>query len=78
MPDTAIRQMVFSVPEGGEVVTVFPQPLTPETIDMLEECYAIMFRGMRRMALKVQAFADADAEYESWFAAMKEKGTPHA
>jgi hypothetical protein len=61
--------MVFSIVEGGEFVATFPHPLTLETVDELEQQLALVVRGLRRSALKVQHAANADAEYASWDAA---------
>ena len=64
------RQMVFSVPEGGEAVLTFPaDPLTIETVDMLAECCALMFRGLRRNALQKLARDSGEEEYASWVVA---------
>lgn len=60
------RQMVVSCPEGGNAIFSFPQPLTLESISMLEECCTLMFRGLRRSSIKMDAMRAADAEYLSW------------
>jgi hypothetical protein len=63
------RKAMFACPEGGHAVIEFPSPLTVETLDMLAELTALMFRGMRRDAETRDAQERADAEYRSWFAA---------
>ena len=63
------RRAVFACPEGGEAVMEFPTPLTMETLDMLAELSALMFRGMTRDAETRDAQQRADAEYLSWYAA---------
>lgn len=63
------RRAVFSCPEGGEAVLTFPTPLTPDTLDMLAELSALMFRGLKRDAIQWDEQQRADAEYQSWFAA---------
>ena len=61
-----VRQMMFSAPEGGQATLAFPEPVTAETIAMLEEASALMFRTLRRDALK-RAARDAGAlEFDSW------------
>ncbi len=63
------RRAVFACPEGGEAVMEFPTPLTLDTLEMLAELAALMFRGMKRDAETRDAQQMADAEYQSWFAA---------
>ena len=63
-----VRQMVSSIPEGGHVTLAFPEPVTLETIEMLEEVSALMFRSLRRNALKPQARDAGAIEYDSWAA----------
>jgi hypothetical protein len=62
-----MRQMVFSVPEGGEVLITYPESMTPESILMVEELCAIWFRGLHRRAIQRPRQNDAATEYESWF-----------
>jgi hypothetical protein len=63
-----VRQMVFSAPEGGNATLAFPEPVTLETIEMLEEAAALMFRSLRRNALKPQAPDAGAIEFDSWAA----------
>jgi len=62
------RRAIFACPEGGNAVIEFPSPLTAETLDMLSELTALMFRSMRRDAETRHAQERADAECRSWFA----------
>jgi hypothetical protein len=65
------RQIIFAVPEGGDVVITFPpEPLTPDTIVMVEELCAIWFRGLHRRAIKRDRQAAAEVEYASWDSAI--------
>ena len=66
MAEPKLRTMVFSIPEGGEIVINYPEQMTPESIGMTEELCLIWFRGLRRRAIERQRKADADAEYLSW------------
>jgi hypothetical protein len=66
MAEPQMRQMIFSVPEGGAVVIAYPEPLSVETVDMLEEFYALMIRGLRRRATHSEEKASGEAEYASW------------
>ncbi len=63
-----LRQIQFSTPEGGHATLAFPDPLTLETIEMLEEASALMFRSLRRSAGKPQAWDAGAIEYASWAA----------
>ena len=63
---TARRQAIFALPEGGEAVLIFPTPLSHETLDMLADLSALLFRGLKRDADAVEAKKAGDAEYESW------------
>jgi len=47
----------------------FPTPMTEDTLDMLAELSALMFRGLKRDAVQWDAQMRADAEYKSWFVA---------
>lgn len=62
------RHASFACPEGGNALLTFPTPLTVETVDMLAELCALMFRGLRRDAVQWDAQQRAEAEYQSWFA----------
>ena len=63
-----VRQIQFSTPEGGHATLAFPDPLTLETIEMLEEASALMFRSLRRNARRPQVPDAGAIEYESWMA----------
>ena len=63
-----MKQMQFSTPEGGHATLAFPDPVTLETIAMLEEASALMFRSLRRDALRPQARDAGAIEYDSWSA----------
>lgn len=63
------RRAVFACPEGGEAILQFPTPLTTDTLEMLAELSALMFRGLKRDAETRDAQQRADAEYLSWFIA---------
>lgn len=65
--ELTIREMLFSVPEGGEVHISYPEQMTPESILMIEELCSLWFRGLHRRALKRQQAVDAESEYLSWF-----------
>lgn len=67
MAETTTRNMMFSIPEGGEVVITYPEPMTPESILMIEELCALWFRGLRRRAIQRQEAVNAEEEYDSWF-----------
>ncbi len=61
------RQILFACPEGGNVVITFPpDPLTPDTIGMVEELCAIWFRGLHRRAIERDQQTAAAVEYASW------------
>ena len=46
---TDSRQIRVSCQEGGEVVITFPyEPLTPDTLDLVEELCELWLRGLRR------------------------------
>lgn len=59
------RQCMFSFPEGDVLVT-FPEPMSVETVETLDECLRLLFRGWRRRALAAEAVASGEAEYLSW------------
>ena len=63
-----LRQMVFPMPEGGHATLAIPDPVTLESVEMLEEASALMFRSLRRSALKPQAEDPGAIEYDSWAA----------
>lgn len=62
------RHATFSLPEGGQAVLTFPTPLTEDSLDMLADLCALMFRGMKRDAIRYTRQQAAEAEYQSWFA----------
>jgi hypothetical protein len=61
-----VRQITFTTPEGGNATLAFPEPVTLETIEMLEEASAVMFRSLRRNAVKLQAQDAGAIEHDSW------------
>ena len=61
-----VQQVVFPVPEGGHATLALPEPVTLETIEMLEEASALMFRSLRRRVRKQQAEEAGAIEYASW------------
>jgi hypothetical protein len=61
-----VRQMMLSIPEGGRAILAIREPVTPETIEKLEEASTLMFRAFRRDALKQQAEVAGAREYDSW------------
>jgi hypothetical protein len=63
-----VKQMQFSTPEGGHATLALPEPVTLETIEMLEEASALMFRSLRREALRPQGLDAGAIEYDSWSA----------
>lgn len=64
-----VLKAVFSCPEGGAAVIEFPTPLTLDTLEMLADLCALMFRGMKRDAEERNAQQVAEDEYRSWFEA---------
>ena len=60
------RQAVFSVPEGGAATFTFPEFMSEDTIQMLEELALILFRGLRRSSIEKQAKDAGETEYASW------------
>jgi hypothetical protein len=61
-----LREMVFSIPEGGQATLAFPEPVTLESIEVLEEASALMFRSVRRNALEAKGLDAGAIEYDSW------------
>jgi len=61
-----LREMVFSIPEGGHAMLAFPEPVTLESIEALEEASALMFRSLRRNALEAKGRDAGAIEYDSW------------
>ncbi len=66
-----VRQMVFPVPEGGQATLSFPEAMTLETIQMLEEASALAFDALRRDARRKQSQEAGAIEYDSWAANFK-------
>ncbi len=64
------RHASFACPEGGQALLTFPTPLTEDTLEMLAELCALMFRGLKRDAVQWDAQQRADDEYLSWFPVM--------
>ncbi len=61
-----VRQMTFSIPEGGQATLAFPEPLTPDTVDILEQAAALMFSALRRGAVRPPQPDAGALEYASW------------
>jgi hypothetical protein len=61
-------QVVFSIPDGVQATLAFPDPMTPEVIDMLERTSALIFHSLRRDAHVEQARQAGAIEYDSWAA----------
>ena len=57
----------FTLPEGDAAEISFPTPLTDDSIEMLVDLCALMFRGMKRDAVRWTAQQNAELEYQSWF-----------
>lgn len=63
-PPWSCHQMIMSVPEGGEIVLSYPEPLTTEAIDEAEAMLRLLFRRLRRAS---QVKTDSgEAEFASW------------
>ena len=61
-----LRQMQFSIAEGGHATLAFRESVTLEAVEMLEEASALMFRTLRRTALRQRARDEGAIEYDSW------------
>ena len=61
-----VRQVVFSVPQGIQATLAFPEPVTEETIEMLEQASALMLRSLRCNAGRQDSSAAGEIEYASW------------
>jgi hypothetical protein len=60
---------VFPSTEDGNATPSFPEAMTVEMIDVLEQASALMFRALRRNAQRFLHAQDAGtAEYDSWAA----------
>jgi uncharacterized protein YbjQ (UPF0145 family) len=57
---------IFPPTEDGNPVRDFPEAMTVETVDMLEQASALAFRALRQNAQRMRA--EGLIEYESWLA----------
>jgi hypothetical protein len=60
-----LREMVFPMPEGGHATLALPEPVTLESIEVLEEASALMFRSLRRNAVEAKGRDAGAIEYDS-------------
>jgi|OpeIllAssembly_1097287.scaffolds.fasta_scaffold2180567_2 hypothetical protein len=61
-----VRQVVFPVPAGGDVMLAFPEPVTLESIEVLQRASVLLVESLRHSAQR-QGTEDAGAiEYDSW------------
>jgi hypothetical protein len=51
---------------AAQVEQVFPEAMTLETIEMLEQAAAMMFHGLRRNVARPHAQQAGAVEYDSW------------
>lgn len=50
MRETMIRETIFSLPEGIAILS-FPEPMSRESLEEVEEFVWIVLRGLRRRTL---------------------------
>jgi len=60
--------MVFSTPEGGHATLAFPEPVTLEGIEVLEQEAGLTLHFLRPGALRQRALDAGAIEYDSWTA----------
>jgi hypothetical protein len=63
-----VRQVVFSIPNGGQATLAFPEPVTLEIIDISADASAVTLRSVRRDALDPRGRDAGAIEYDSWAA----------
>ena len=61
-----VRQMMFSIPDGGQATIAMSEPMTTEAIAVVDEISALLLRTMRRNVLERRAQDAGAIEYDSW------------
>jgi hypothetical protein len=61
-----VRQMVFPVPAGGDVMLVFPEPVTLDSIEVPQRASALLIEPPRHSAHRQGTEDPGAIEYDSW------------
>jgi hypothetical protein len=61
-----LRQMMFSIPDGGQATIAVSEPMTMEAIAVVDEISAVLLRNLRRSMLERHARDAGAIEYDSW------------
>lgn len=61
-----VQQDVFSIPETGHAALPCPDPVSLETIELIEQALAQMLRSLRRGVPNRAAEEAGLLEYRSW------------
>ena len=61
-----VPQEVFSVPESGHTGLPCPDPVSLETIELIQQALAQMVRSLRRSVPSRSAEEAGSLEYSSW------------
>lgn len=61
-----VRQMMFSIPDGGQATIAVSEPISVEAIEVVDEISALLLRTLRRNVLERHARDAGAIEYDSW------------